>query len=79
MLFAIKETTLIKLFPMLLLGDTNTLPGDDTDGNRTLSDGEGDTSRADTDVTTASSKKKEKRSGLRTPSFLKKKSKDKKK
>merc|ERR1719285_1108488 len=53
--------------------------GDDegeTDGNRTFSEGEGDTSRA-TDPESALSPKKKKK-GLRTPSFLKKKKKDKK-
>ena len=54
--------------------------GEETDGNRTFSEGEGDTSRA-TDPESAASPKKEKKkkSGLRTPSFLKKKKKDKKK
>merc|ERR1711981_1361925 len=53
--------------------------GEETDGNRTFSEGEGDTSRA-TDTEMASPRKeKKKKSGLRTPSFLKKKKKDKKK
>merc|ERR1712079_105025 len=49
--------------------------GEETDGNHTFSEGEGDTSRA-TDPESALSPKKKKK-GLRTPSFLKKK-KDKK-
>merc|ERR1719412_2629925 len=55
--------------------------GDGTDGNATFSEGEGDTSKAtDTDLSHISPKKeKKKKSGLRTPSFLKKKKKDKKK
>jgi len=55
--------------------------GDGTDGNATFSEGEGDTSKAtDTDLSHMSPKKeKKKKSGLRTPSFLKKKKKDKKK
>ena len=57
---------------------TGTHPGDETDGNRTFSEGEGDTSRA-TDVEASPKKEKKKKSGLRTPSFLKKKKKDKKK
>jgi len=54
--------------------------GDATDGNATFSEGEGDTSKAtDTDLSHMSPKKeKKKKSGLRTPSFLKKKKKDKK-
>jgi len=44
---------------------------EETDGNRTFSEGEGDTSRA-TDPDSALSPKKKKK-GLRTPSFLKKK------
>jgi adducin len=67
------------------LAEDTTDPGDqyngeETDGNRTFSEGEGDTSRA-TDPESAASPKKEKKkkSGLRTPSFLKKKKKDKKK
>lgn len=67
-------------FPTVISGD-HTYNGDDTDGARTFSEGEGDTSRA-TDPDSALSptkKEKKKKSGLRTPSFLKKKSKDKKK
>jgi len=62
---------------VLSLGD-HTYNGEETDGNRTFSEGEGDTSRA-TDPESALSPKKEKKkkSGLRTPSFLKKKKKDK--
>ena len=60
------------------LGD-HTFNGEETDGNRTFSEGEGDTSKA-TDTEMASPRKeKKKKSGLRTPSFLKKKKKDKKK
>ncbi|TRY77416.1 hypothetical protein TCAL_12434 [Tigriopus californicus] len=56
-----------------------TYNGDETDGNHTFSEGEGDTSRAtDPDSTFSPKKEKKKRSGLRTPSFLKKKKKDKK-
>jgi len=62
-------------------GDTtdpgeHTYGDEETDGNRTFSEGEGDTSRA-TDPESALSPKKKKK-GLRTPSFLKKKKKDKK-
>lgn len=57
----------------------HTFNGEETDGNRTFSEGEGDTSKA-TDTELASPRKeKKKKSGLRTPSFLKKKKKDKKK
>merc|ERR1712021_281494 len=57
----------------------HTFNGEETDGNRTFSEGEGDTSKA-TDTEMASPRKeKKKKSGLRTPSFLKKKKKDKKK
>eukprot|EP00096_Caligus_rogercresseyi_P004438 TRINITY_DN186_c0_g1_i5.p1 TRINITY_DN186_c0_g1~~TRINITY_DN186_c0_g1_i5.p1 ORF type:complete len:559 (-),score=122.72 TRINITY_DN186_c0_g1_i5:1804-3480(-) len=58
----------------------HTFNGDETDGNRTFSDGEADTSRAtDPESVLSPKKEKKKRSGLRTPSFLKKKSKGKKK
>jgi len=65
------------------IGDT-TDPGDhtnyeeETDGNRTFSEGEGDTSRATDPDSALSPKKEKKKKGLRTPSFLKKKKKDKK-
>jgi adducin len=66
-------------------GDT-TDPGEhtyneETDGNRTFSEGEGegDTSRATDPDSALSPKKEKKKKGLRTPSFLKKKKKDKKK
>merc|ERR1719234_2121458 len=49
----------------------HTYGDEETDGNRTFSEGEGDTSRA-TDPESALSPKKKKK-GLRTPSFLKKK------
>ena len=70
---------MIQNFPSAI-GD-HTFNGEETDGNRTFSEGEGDTSRAtDPDSSALSPKKeKKKRSGLRTPSFLKKKKKDKKK
>merc|ERR1719234_568178 len=58
-----------------VLGE-HTYGDEETDGNRTFSEGEGDTSRA-TDPESALSPKKKKK-GLRTPSFLKKKKKDKK-
>jgi len=57
-------------------GGDQTCGDEETDGNRTFSEGEGDTSRA-TDPDSALSPKKKKK-GLRTPSFLKKKKKDKK-
>jgi len=65
------------------MGDT-TDPGEhtyneETDGNRTFSEGEADTSRATDPDSTLSPKKEKKKKGLRTPSFLKKKKKDKKK
>jgi len=65
------------------IGDT-TDPGEhtnyeeETDGNRTFSEGEGDTSRATDPDSALSPKKEKKKKGLRTPSFLKKKKKDKK-
>jgi len=65
------------------VGDT-TDPGEhtayeeETDGNRTFSEGEGDTSRATDPDSAMSPKKEKKKKGLRTPSFLKKKKKDKK-
>jgi len=52
---------------------------EETDGNRTFSEGEADTSRATDPDSTLSPKKEKKKKGLRTPSFLKKKKKDKKK
>jgi len=54
---------------------------EETDGNRTFSEGEGegDTSRATDPDSALSPKKEKKKKGLRTPSFLKKKKKDKKK
>jgi len=66
-----------------LAGDT-TDPGEhtyneETDGNRTFSEGEADTSRATDPDSALSPKKEKKKKGLRTPSFLKKKKKDKKK
>ncbi|XP_040567402.1 protein hu-li tai shao isoform X2 [Lepeophtheirus salmonis] len=58
----------------------HTFNGDETDGNRTFSEGEADTSRAtDPESVLSPKKEKKKRSGLRTPSFLKKKNKGKKK
>ena len=58
----------------------HTYNGEETDGNRTFSEGEGDTSRAtDPDSTFSPKREKKKRSGLRTPSFLKKKKKKDKK
>lgn len=58
----------------------HTYNGEETDGNRTFSEGEGDTSKAtDTEMASPKKEKKKKGSGLRTPSFLKKKKKDKKK
>jgi len=51
---------------------------EETDGNRTFSEGEGDTSRATDPDSAMSPKKEKKKKGLRTPSFLKKKKKDKK-
>merc|ERR1712174_183241 len=58
--------------PPTTAGD-HTFNGEETDGNRTFSEGEGDTSKA-TDTEMASPRKeKKKKSGLRTPSFLKKK------
>ena len=65
----------------LFTGGDHTFNGGGTDGNATFSEGEGDTSKAtDTDLSHISPKKeKKKKSGLRTPSFLKKKKKDKKK
>merc|ERR1712123_8279 len=65
------------------IGDT-TDPGEhtnyeeETDGNRTFSEGEGEPSRATDPDSALSPKKEKKKKGLRTPSFLKKKKKDKK-
>jgi len=50
----------------------------DGDGNRTFSEGEADTSRADDPDSVLSPKKEKKKKVLKTPSFLKKKKKDKK-
>merc|ERR1712029_173791 len=50
----------------------------DGDGNRTFSEGEGDTSRAEDPDSVLSPKKEKKKKVLKTPSFLKKKKKDKK-
>ena len=76
--------TIFDNIKLWLLGGDHTFNGqggDGTDGNATFSEGEGDTSKAtDTDLSHMSPKKeKKKKSGLRTPSFLKKKKKDKKK
>jgi len=68
-------TSFFKFFFKFLSGD-HTYNGEETDGNRTFSEGEGDTSKA-TDTELASPKKEKKKKGLRTPSFLKKKKKDK--
>lgn len=66
-------------FGSFIVAGDHTFNGEETDGNRTFSEGEGDTSKA-TDTEMASPRKeKKKKSGLRTPSFLKKKKKDKKK
>merc|ERR1712106_1188979 len=51
----------------------------DNDGNRTFSEGEGDTSRATDPDSAMRPKKEKKKKGLRTPSFLKKKKKKDKK
>ena len=50
----------------------------DGDGNRTFSEGEADTSRAEDPDSVLSPKKEKKKKVLKTPSFLKKKKKDKK-
>ena len=50
----------------------------DGDGNRTFSEGEGETSRAEDPDSVLSPKKEKKKKVLKTPSFLKKKKKDKK-
>ena len=50
----------------------------DGDGNRTFSEGEADTSRAEDPDSILSPKKEKKKKVLKTPSFLKKKKKDKK-
>jgi len=60
------------------LGDHGYNDETDNDGNRTFSEGEGDTSRATDPDSAMSPKKEKKKKGLRTPSFLKKKKKDKK-
>jgi len=65
------------------LGDTtdageHTAYETDGDGNRTFSEGECDTSRADDPDSVLSPKKEKKKKVLKTPSFLKKKKKDKK-
>merc|ERR1712098_757433 len=49
----------------------------DGDGNRTFSEGEGDTSRADDPDSVLSPKKEKKKKVLKTPSFSKKKKKKK--
>jgi len=58
--------------------ETERTYNEETDGNRTFSEGEGDTSRATDPESALSPKKEKKKKGLRTPSFLKKKKKDKK-
>ena len=66
---------MILIWFFIIAGD-HTFNGEETDGNRTFSEGEGDTSKA-TDTEMASPRKeKKKKSGLRTPSFLKKKKKE---
>jgi len=62
------------------LGDSgeHTAYETDGDGNRTFSEGECDTSRADDPDSVLSPKKEKKKKVLKTPSFLKKKKKDKK-
>merc|ERR1712223_732250 len=57
----------------------HTFNGEETDGNRTFSEGEGDTSKATDNEMASPRKEKKKKSGLTTPSFLKKKKGDKKK
>ena len=61
----------------LILGE-HTNYETDGDGNRTFSEGEGDTSRAEDPDSVLSPKKEKKKKVLKTPSFLKKKKKDKK-
>jgi len=62
----------------IFLTGEHTAYEEETDGNRTFSEGEGDTSRATDPDSALSPKKEKKKKGLRTPSFLKKKKKDKK-
>ena len=68
-------TRILILFPVL---GEHTNYETDGDGNRTFSEGEGDTSRADDPDSVLSPKKEKKKKVLKTPSFLKKKKKDKK-
>ena len=68
-------TYILILFPVL---GEHTNYETDGDGNRTFSEGEGDTSRADDPDSVLSPKKEKKKKVLKTPSFLKKKKKDKK-
>ena len=66
-----------KLTLIFVLGE-HTNYETDGDGNRTFSEGECDTSRADDPDSVLSPKKEKKKKVLKTPSFLKKKKKDKK-
>jgi len=59
-------------------GEHTAYETDGGDGNRTFSEGECDTSRADDPDSVLSPKKEKKKKVLKTPSFLKKKKKDKK-
>ena len=74
-LFSVKKNTFLKFN---FLSGEHTNYEEETDGNRTFSEGEGDTSRATDPDSALSPKKEKKKKGLRTPSFLKKKKKDKK-
>ena len=67
-----------KLLTLRLFEGEHTAYETDGDGNRTFSEGEADTSRADDPDSVLSPKKEKKKKVLKTPSFLKKKKKDKK-
>ena len=73
-----KEISSNQVLMLTLFEGEHTAYETDGDGNRTFSEGEADTSRADDPDSVLSPKKEKKKKVLKTPSFLKKKKKDKK-
>ena len=67
-----------QILTFLIFEGEHTAYETDGDGNRTFSEGEADTSRAEDPDSVLSPKKEKKKKVLKTPSFLKKKKKDKK-
>ena len=78
MLSGQKISYLCKILIFCLFEGEHTAYETDGDGNRTFSEGEADTSRAEDPDSVLSPKKEKKKKVLKTPSFLKKKKKDKK-